>query len=462
MFIIRFFIAISVKVCYTYNAIINLGGGTMYRTAIKKLYKWKTDPRRKPLIIEGARQVGKTWLMREFGKEAYENTVYVNFDSNPQMNTLFSSDLNTDRLITGIEIYCGKKIDPENTLIIFDEVQEVPKALSSLKYFYENAPQYHIICAGSLLGIALHEGTSFPGGKVDFLNLYPLSFKEFLSAVYGDRFAEVLKNNDRDMLSAFRQTYIDALKQYYFVGGMPEAVQSFLEDKDFNAVREIQKRILASYEQDFSKHAPNEIVPKIRMIFNSIPSQLAKENRKFIYGLVREGARAKDFETAVMWLCDCGLIYKIGRVTSPKIPIKAYEDQKAFKLFTADIGLLGCMTGINQSIILNGSDLFTEFKGALTEQYVCQQLKTVEDLNVYYYTNDRGSCEIDFIADTGEEIIPVEVKAQTNLKAKSLKTYREKFTPRIAVRTSMSDFKTDGSLINIPLYEIENIKQFLK
>lgn len=431
----------------------------MYRTAIEKLYKWKNSLRRKPLIIEGARQVGKTWLMREFGKEAYENTVYINFDSNSQMNALFSSDLNTQRLITGIEIYCGKKITPENTLIIFDEVQDVPRALSSLKYFYENAPQYHIICAGSLLGIALHEGTSFPVGKVDFLNLYPLSFKEFLSAVYGEQFARILENSDHEMLSSFKQTYIDALRQYYFIGGMPEAVQSFIEEKDFNAVRDIQKRILASYEQDFSKHAPIEIVPRIRMIFNSIPSQLAKENRKFIYGLVREGARAKDFETAIMWLTDCGIIHKIGRVTSPKIPIKAYEDQKAFKLFIVDIGLLGCMAGLNQSIILDGSDLFTEFKGALTEQYVCQQLKTIDDLNIYYYTNDRGSCEIDFVVDTGEEIIPVEVKAETNLKAKSLKTYREKFNPAVAVRTSMADYKQDGSLINIPLFEIENIKR---
>jgi hypothetical protein len=429
----------------------------MYRVAIEKLYKWKESKRRKPLIIEGARQVGKTWLMKEFGRKAYADTVYINFDSNSRMAELFSSDLNTDRLIMGIEIYAGKKIDSNNTLLIFDEVQEVPRALSSLKYFYENAPQYHIVCAGSLLGIALHGGTSFPVGKVDFLSLYPLSFKEFLIATTGERFAELLDKQDYPMITSFRQTYIDALKQYYFVGGMPEAVQSFTEEKDFNEVRKIQKRILDAYEQDFSKHAPIEIVPKIRMIWNSIPSQLAKENKKFIYGLVREGGRAKEYETAIMWLCDCGLVHRVSRVNAAGIPLKAYEDLKAFKLFIVDVGLLGCMTGLRQLTLLDVNDLFTEFKGALTEQYVCQQLKTINDLNVYYYTNDRGSCEVDFIIDNGEQIVPVEVKAEVNLKAKSLKTYREKFNPEISVRTSMADYKKENGLVNLPLYAVEKI-----
>ena len=272
----------------------------MYRSAIEKLYRWKERKRRKPLIIEGARQVGKTWLMKEFGSKAYDDTIYINFDSNSRMAELFSADLNPSRLILGIELYAGKKINPKDTLLIFDEVQEAPRALSSLKYFYEDVPQYHIICAGSLLGIALHEGTSFPVGKVDFLSLYPLSFKEFLTATVGERFAKLLEERDYPMMTVFRQTYIDALKYYYFVGGMPEAVLSFAEEKDFNEVRAIQKRILAAYEQDFSKHAPNEIVPKIRMIWNSIPSLLAKENKKFIYGLVREGGRAKYYETAIM------------------------------------------------------------------------------------------------------------------------------------------------------------------
>lgn len=429
----------------------------MYRIAIEKLYKWKNSKRRKPLIIEGARQVGKTWLMKEFGKQAYADTVYINFDSNSRMADLFSADLDIDRLIMGLELYAGRKINPENTLLIFDEVQEVPRALASLKYFYENAPQYHIVCAGSLLGIALHQGTSFPVGKVDFLKLYPLSFSEFLMATGNERFAELLKKQDYEMITSFKQTYIDALKHYYFVGGMPEAVQSFAESKDFNEVRAIQKRILAAYEQDFSKHAPNEIVPKIRMLWNSIPSQLARENKKFIYGLVREGGRAREYETAIMWLSDCGLVHKVSRVNAAGIPLKAYEDLKAFKLFIVDVGLLGCMTGLRQRTLLDGDDLFVEFKGALTEQYVCQQLKTVEDLGIYYYTNDRGSCEIDFVVDTGEQIVPIEVKAETNLRAKSLKTYRERFEPELSVRTSMADYKKEDWLLNLPLYAIENI-----
>lgn len=433
----------------------------MYRAAIKRLYKWKNSKRRKPLIIEGARQVGKTWLMREFGRAAYGDTVYINFDSNSVMAGLFASDLDTDRLIMGLELYAERKIDPENTLLIFDEIQEVPRALSSLKYFYENAPQYHIVCAGSLLGIALHEGTSFPVGKVDFLKLYPLSFREFLTAIGHERFAELLDKQDYAMIASFKQTYIDALKQYYFVGGMPEAVQSFAEDKDFNEVRDIQKRILAAYEQDFSKHAPNEIVPKIRMIWNSIPSQLAKENKKFVYGLVREGGRAKEYETAIMWLCDCGLVHKVSRVNAAGIPLKAYEDLKAFKLFAVDVGLLGCMTNLRQHTLLNGNDLFVEFKGALTEQYVCQQLKTIPDLVVCYYTNDRGSCEVDFVIDNGEQIIPVEVKAEVNLRAKSLKTYRERFKPEVSVRTSMADYRQEDWLVNLPLYAIEEIERSL-
>ena len=429
----------------------------MYRFTIEKLYKWKESKHRKPLIIEGARQVGKTWLMKEFGKTAYKDCVYINFDSNSVMAEQVATDLNVSRIIPGIELYAGKKIDPEETLLIFDEVQEVPKALSSLKYFYEDAPQYQIICAGSLLGIALHGGTSFPVGKVDFMSLYPLSFKEFVYATLGERYAQLLDAKDFELITPFKQVYINALKQYYFVGGMPEAVQSFVDDKDFNEVRSIQKRILTAYEQDFSKHAPADIVPKIRMVWNSIPSQLAKENKKFVYGLVREGARAKDYEAAIMWLCDCGLIYKVGRVNSGAIPLKAYEDLKAFKLFVLDVGLLGCMTGINQSVLLKGNELFVEFKGALTEQYVCQQFKTLPDIGIYYYNNDRNTCEVDFVIDVGDKAIPVEVKAEENLKAKSLKSYRDRFSPEISVRTSMADYRQDDRFINLPLYMIEEI-----
>ena len=429
----------------------------MYRTAIEELYKWKNSSDRKPLIIEGARQVGKTWLMKEFGKQAYRQTVYINFDSNPRMAELFSSSLDISRIIMGLELYSDVKIEPQNTLIIFDEVQEVPRALSSLKYFYENAPQYHIVCACSLLGIALHEGTSFPVGKVDFLNLYPLSFKEFLMANGKEKYVELMNSGDYEMMAAFSGELIEYLKHYYFVGGMPEAVLNFVSEHDFNKVRRIQRRILEAYEQDFSKHAPSEIVPKLRMIWNSIPSQLAKENKKFIYGLVREGGRAKDYESAIMWLTDCGLVHKVSRVTTGHLPLKAYEDMKAFKMFVLDVGLLSCMVGLNKKILLDGNDLFVEFKGALTEQYVLQQLITDPDLNIYYYTNDNGSCEVDFLVDTGNSIIPIEVKAETNLRAKSLKTYAEKFSPEIAIRTSMQDYKKESWLINLPLYAIENI-----
>ena len=429
----------------------------MYRIAIEKLLKWKKSKKRKPLIIEGARQVGKTWLMQEFGRLAYKNTVYINFDSNSSMTELFASDLNTDRLIIGLELYAGHKIDPNNSLLIFDEVQEVPRALTSLKYFCENAPQYHIVCAGSMLGIALHQGTSFPVGKVDFLKLYPLSFKEFLMATGKEQFAKLLDKRDFQMITNFKQTYIDALKQYYYVGGMPEAVQSFAEDSDFNEVRDIQKRILAAYEQDFSKHAPNDIVPRLRMLWNNIPAQLAKENKKFLYGLVREGARAKDYETAIMWLIDCVLVHKVSRVNSGNMPLKAYEDFRAFKLFVADVGLLSSMVGLSQRTLIEGNKLFVEFKGALTEQFVCQQLKTIENVGIYYYTNDRGSCEVDFVVDTGERVVPIEVKAEVNLRAKSLKTYNERFSPDVSIRTSMSDYKKEGWLINLPLYAIDQI-----
>lgn len=429
----------------------------MYRMAMENLLAWKQSRRRKPLIIEGARQVGKTWLMKEFGRQAYADTVYINFDSNARMAELFASDLDTKRLVLGLELYAGRKIDPEHALLIFDEVQEVPRALAALKYFCEDAPQYHIVCAGSLLGIALHRGTSFPVGKVDFLKLYPLSFQEFLMAIGKQQFSELLDQQDFSMITSFRETYADALKQYYFVGGMPEAVESFAENQDFNEVRQIQKRILAAYEQDFSKHAPNEVVPRLRMLWNSIPAQLAKENKKFIYGLVREGARAKDYETALLWLSDCGLVHRVSRVNAPGIPLRAYEDMKAFKLFVLDVGLLGCMTGLHQRTLLDGNALFVEFKGALTEQYVCQQLKTLADLELCYYTNDRGSCEVDFVVDTGGRVMPLEVKAETNLRAKSLKTYREKFSPELAIRTSMADYRKEDGLVNLPLYAIGQI-----
>ena len=427
----------------------------MYRTAMTQLQEWKMKKRHKPLIIRGARQVGKTWLMKQFGAREYDSTVYINFDNNERMRTLFEGGLEIERLVTGLELYAGHKIDPENTLLIFDEVQQAPRALASLKYFNEDAPQYQIICAGSLLGVALHQGTSFPVGKVAFLDLYPLSFFEFLMAMGKEQYVELLQKGDFATATAFKQDYVDLLKHYYYVGGMPEAVQAFVNDRDFNEVREIQRSILAAYEQDFSKHAPNEVVPRIRMLWNSIPAQLARENKKFIYGLIKEGARAKEYELALLWLTDCGLVHKVHRVTAPGLPLKAYEDLKAFKLFLADVGLLSCMVNLRQDILLDRNELFKEFKGALTEQYVLQQLKTVKDLNIYYWTADRGTAEVDFLIDNGSDVIPVEVKAEVNLQAKSLKVYREKFRPKLSIRASMADYKKDDWLLNLPLWAIE-------
>jgi len=429
----------------------------LYRTAIELLYKWKDKKGRKPLIIRGARQVGKTWLMKEFGAKAYKKCVYISFDNNQRMQELFAADLNIERIVTGLELYAGHKIDSAETLLIFDEIQEVPKALTSLKYFNENAPQYNIVCAGSLLGVALHQGTSFPVGKVEFIDLYPLSFQEFMLAMGKEQYIKLLDGSDYSMVTTFRQEYIDLLKQYYYVGGMPEVVYNFSANKDFSEAREIQGRILDAYEQDFSKHAPHDVVPRIRMLWNSIPSQLTKENKKFIYGLIKEGARAKEYEMALLWLTDCGLVHMVNRVTAPSLPLKAYEDLKAFKLFLLDVGLLSCMVRLRQDVLLDRNELFKEFKGALTEQYVLQQLKTHKNISTYYWTNDRNSAEVDFLIDNGEVVIPLEVKAEVNLQAKSLKTFREKFNPKISLRTSMADYKKEDWLINLPLYAIGTI-----
>jgi len=430
----------------------------MKRFAMDILQRWKKNHEKKPLIIRGARQVGKTWLMREFGETCYANTIYINFDVNNTMADLFSVDLSIERIIKGIELFFQTKIDPENTLLIFDEIQEVPKALSSLKYFYENAPQYQIVCAGSLLGVALHDGTSFPVGKVDFLDLYPLSFTEFLFALGKNNLVELLHHQDFLLANVFREDYIRLLKDYYFVGGMPEVVSNFARKNDYSEVREIQNKILLAYELDFSKHAPSIEVPRIRMLWNSISTQLSKENKKFIYGQLQKGARAKNYELALMWLSDCGLIHKIGRINKPHLPLKAYEDTKAFKIFLLDVGLLSCVAALDAETLLKGSEIFTEFKGALTEQYVCQQLKTLKNISIYYWANDAGNAEVDFVIQTNGKVIPVEVKAETNLQAKSLRIYKEKFDPPICIRSSMATYKMEEWLLNLPLWAIETIE----
>lgn len=431
----------------------------MYRDKMNELKKWKNSTTRKPLIIRGARQVGKTWLMKEFGKQCYKKCAYINFDDNSRMDKLFEEDFDLDKIIQGLKIESNVNIEPENTLIILDEIQETPKALKALKYFYENANQYHIVSAGSLLGVAIHEGTSFPVGKVDFLDLAPLSFFEFLEALGEDNLLQLLKKNDFDMISVFSSKIKELLKLYYYVGGMPEAVNSYAQNKDLKEVRKIQKRLLEAYEQDFSKHAPSNIVPRIRQLWNNIPTQLAKENKKFIYGLVREGARAREYEIALSWLIDCGLVYQINRVTTSKVPLSAYQDFNAFKLYLLDVGLLSAMSGIDAKTLLEGNDVFEEFKGSLTEQYVLCQLKECTDLDVFYWSSDTGISELDFITQIGKDNVPIEVKASENLQAKSLKSFVQKYETKFNVRTSMSDYRNDDWITNIPLYCIANIEK---
>lgn len=434
----------------------------MYRFKIEDLKKWKESNNRKPLIIRGARQVGKTWLMKEFGEKYYEKCAYINFDDNSRMEELFSGDFDIERIIQGLKIESGVNIEPENTLIIFDEIQETPKALKALKYFYENANEYHIVSAGSLLGVAIHEGTSFPVGKVDFLELMPLSYFEFLDAIGKKEYLNMLLNNDFDFINIFSKKYIELLKIYMFTGGMPEAVNSYIENKNLDEVRNIQKKLLEAYEQDFSKHAPSNIVPRIRQLWNNIPTQLAKENKKFIYGLVREGARAREYEIALSWLIDCGLVYQINRVNDNKIPLSAYQDFNAFKLYLLDVGLLGAMADIDSKTLLEGNEIFTEFKGSMAEQYVLCQLKQCTDLEMFYWSSETGTSEVDFITRINDKNIPIEVKASTNLQAKSLKTFIQKYDSKINIRTSMANFKEEENIINLPLYSIGNIKSLIK
>ena len=431
----------------------------MYRYAINDLIAWKNSPNHMPLIIKGARQVGKTWLMQEFGKTQYEKVAYISFDSNPRLDTLFRKDFNIKRLIDGLNIEVGFNITPKNTLIIFDEIQENPLALTSLKYFCENAPEYDIVAAGSLLGVAHHKGTGFPVGKVEYLNLYPLSFKEFLLAMNENQILGIIDKNDFEMQKVFKERIIDLLRRYCYVGGMPKAVLSFSQEQDYNLVRKIQKNILSDYEGDFSKHIPSEQVERTRLLWNAIPSQLVKENKKCVYGKIKQGARAKDFEIALNWLIDSGLVHKVSRVTEPNIPLKAYEDVSAYKLFLLDVGLLGAMNDLDSRSLLENDKLFNDYNGAVTEQYVLQEFKTIGDLPVFYWASNRA--ELDFLIQYQNNIIPVEAKATINLQAKSLKSFRQKYEPKISIRTSLADYEGNTGLFNIPLYDIENVKEII-
>lgn len=428
----------------------------MYRYAINNLIEWKNSPNHMPLIIKGARQVGKTWLMKEFGKTQYKKVAYISFDSNPRLDTLFQKDLDVKRLLDGLNIEVGFNITPKDTLIIFDEIQENPLALTSLKYFCENAPEYDIVAAGSLLGVAHHKGTGFPVGKVEYLNLYPLSFKEFLLAMNENQILELIDKNNFEMQKVFKERIIDLLRRYCYVGGMPKAVLSFAQKQDYNSVRKIQKNILDDYESDFSKHISPEQVERTRLLWNAIPSQLVKENKKCVYGKIKQGARAKDFEIALNWLIDSGLVHKVSRVSEPNMPLKAFEDVSAYKLFLLDVGLLGAMNDLDPRSLLENDKLFNDYNGAITEQYVLQEFKTLGDLPTFYWASNRA--ELDFLIQYQNNIIPVEAKATINLQAKSLKSFRQKFNPKISIRTSLADFEENNGLFNIPLYDIENVK----
>ncbi len=428
----------------------------MERFALTDLLAWKHSKNRKPLIIQGARQVGKTWLMKEFGKREFKQLAYINFESSVQLRSLFQTDFDINRILMAIQVESGVKINPDNTLILLDEIQEAQGGITSLKYFHENAPQYHVIAAGSLLGVTLHQQTSFPVGKVDFLTLRPLTFLEFLLAMKQDPLVKILQKSDWSLITTFKTKLIDYLRHYYFIGGMPEAVYSFSRDHDLKQVRTIQTNILTAYEHDFSKHAPAEIVPRIKMLWNSIPAQLSKENKKFIYGAVKPGGRAKEFELALAWLTDCGLVHKVHRITKPSIPLRSYVDLGAFKLFLLDIGLLTAMGKLDIQTILEGNSLFSEFKGSLTEQFVLQQLMARKGSEVFYWSSDTSQAEVDFVIQSEDGVIPIEVKAEENLKAKSLISYSQKFSPARSIRTSMADYREESWMTNIPLYAIES------
>lgn len=429
----------------------------MYRSAIKKLKEWKNKEDRKPMILMGARQVGKTWIMKEFGKNEYAKVAYISFYNNERMNDVFDMDFDIDRIIMNLNIESGVSITPNDTLIILDEIQNAPKALESLKYFCEDANEYHVIAAGSLLGVAVHENVSFPVGKVDMLDLYPFSFREFLLAMDEKSLVMALDSKDFSIIDNFSDKFLFWLKNYYYIGGMPAVVDSFRRNKDYVKTRQIQKDILRQYEQDFGKHVDAKNLPRICMVWQSIPIQLAKENKKFFFGQIKKGARSSDFEIAIQWLMDSGLIYKVNRVNEPHMPLKAYINMSAYKLFILDIGLLGALSDLPAKTILEKDEIFVEFKGAFTEQYVLQQLICDTQYTPYYYGTDKSTFEQDFMIQMEDRIVPIEVKAEGNVYSQSLKAYCEKYHPKKAVRFSTLKYVDQGWMVNIPLYAISTL-----
>lgn len=429
----------------------------MYRSAINALLQWKNKDNRKPLIIMGARQVGKTWLMKEFGRTNYEKVAYISFYNNKRMDEVFQNDFDVKRIIMNLNIEAGVTITPGDTLIILDEIQDSPKVLESLKYFCEEAPQYHVVAAGSLLGVTIHEGVSYPVGKVDLLDLYPLNFREFLYAMEEQGLADALETKDYTLIDNFSDKYLFWLKNYYYTGGMPAVVDAFRMHRDYAEVRQIQNDIVRQYEGDFGKHIDTHTLPRIRLVWDSVPMQLAKENKKFFFGQIKKGARSSEYELAIQWLVDCGLVYKVNRVNEPNMPLKAYKSMNAYKLFLLDVGLLGALSELEAESILDGNDIFVEFKGALTEQYVLQQLISDTRYTPYYFGTEKATFEQDFLVQRGKDIVPIEVKAGDNIRSQSLKAYCDKYHPNKAVRFSTLKYIDQGWMENIPLYAVCNL-----
>ena len=426
----------------------------MERIDIQKLISWKNSTDRKPLVLNGARQVGKTWLLREFARKEYAKEAYIVCRKNELVQQVFKQDFNVERILRALRAISGVDITPGDTLIILDEVQDIPEALEALKYFCEDAPEFHIAVAGSLLGISLHSNVSYPVGKVNTLNVYPMNFEEFLLAKGEIEAYKLLTSRDFSVINLLHDKFVDLLRQYYYVGGMPEVVKMYVETGALQEVRRIQNEILHGYDRDFSKHAPKEQVPRIRMVWKSIPSQLFKDNKKFIYGTLRKGARANDFEIAIQWLIDAGLLYKVSRCTKPALPLDIYEDLAAFKLYMVDLGLLGAMVGTEPSQILINNAAFTEYKGGLTEQYVLQQMKSHGVSPIYYHKTDDSRLELDFVIQQQAHLLPIEVKAEGNVRANSLSTLLKNTPSLTAVRYSMLPYKEQGQLTNIPLYAV--------
>lgn len=433
----------------------------MERLAIQDLERWRVSPRRRPLLLQGARQVGKTWLMREFGERAFANIAYVNFLEDENMINVFEGSLSPDRLLDAVRLQTGVEAGSPDTLVVFDEVQECPRALTSLKAFAEQVPEVPLIAAGSLLGVALHQGASFPVGKIDHLSLYPMTFKEFLLAADENAMVDALDAADESLMDAFSERFTEQLKRYYFVGGMPEAVLAWVEQKDYQEVRAVQNRLLFDYEHDFSKHVTPDLTEKLRLVWGSVPAQLARENKKFIYSAVRTGARARGYEEAIQWLCDAGLLIKVNRVSKGGLPLAGYEDKDAFKLYFLDVGLLGAASRLAPSVLIEGDALFTEFKGSLTENYACQELMA-NGVHPCYWSADRSAAEVDFVYDYDAAVVPVEVKAETNLRAKSLRQFVERNELGHGVRLSLAGFQRQDWVVNIPLYAASLLPRQLK